>query len=337
MGVLVDGGCGVHSLITNGPAIAGVVYEVDGQTHEAYGPVVLATGGYAADFAPNSLLKEFRPEWYALSTTNGPGSAGEGHKMVRSIGGCLVNMEQVQVHPTGLVDPADPDAKKKFLGAEALRGHGGLLVNAEGRRFVDELEKRNTVTQAMWNDAHAPYWLVINAQAAKDLEFYLGFYSSKGLMHKFDSLAALAEGIHVPVAALEDTLTTYQAIGEGAQADPHGKQYHTNYVPEAPFWAAQVTPVLHYTMGGVEVDAHARVQGPDGSLPGLFAAGEVGGGIHGENRLGGSGLLTCLVYGRVAAESAAAYLLRALTQGQTFGPSAAAAAGGQAQAAHDDL
>lgn len=317
-------GTNLRRLIQDGPAVSGVVYQVDDQEHEAYGPVILATGGYAADFSPTSLLHEFRPEWAALSTTNGPGSGGDGHKMVRDIGGHLVNMDQVQVHPTGLVDPQDPNAKKKFLGAEALRGEGGILLNAQGSRFVDELEKRNTVTAAMWDQGPGPFWLLLNGQAGDKLAFYIKFYSSKGLVRQFDTVETLAQGIQVEEQALRQTLDGYAQIGSGSVPDPFGRKFLNNWdFHQGPWYAAKVTPVLHYTMGGVEVDHRAHVLGQgDQPIPGLFAAGEVGGGIHGENRLGGSGLLTCLVYGRQAAESAAAYLLQAMTEGQTFRPPA---------------
>lgn len=132
--------------------VIGAEYEHKGKTETAYGPVVLATGGYAADFTEDSLLKKHRPEYYNLPTTNGEHSTGDGHKLAMLAGANAVDLEKVQVHPTGLVDPNEPDAKVKFLAAEALRGVGGLLLDNEGQRFVDELQHRDYVTGKMWEN-----------------------------------------------------------------------------------------------------------------------------------------------------------------------------------------
>jgi succinate dehydrogenase/fumarate reductase flavoprotein subunit len=136
-------------LIKEGDTVVGVEYTHDGGSHKAYGPVVLATGGYAADFDKKGLLQKYRPELVHLPTTNGDHCTGDGQKMVIDIGGNGIDLEKVQVHPTGLVDPQEPDAKVKFLAAEALRGVGGLLLDAEGNRFADELGHRDYVTVSL--------------------------------------------------------------------------------------------------------------------------------------------------------------------------------------------
>lgn len=133
-------------------AVQGVEYSHNGKTETAYGPVVLATGGYAADFTEDSLLKKYRPELWDLPTTNGEHSTGDGQKLAMAVGGRGVDLEKVQVHPTGLVDPNEPDAKVKFLAAEALRGVGGLLLDNTGSRFVDELQHRDFVTGKIWEN-----------------------------------------------------------------------------------------------------------------------------------------------------------------------------------------
>lgn len=133
-------------------SVIGVEYTHNGKTEIAYGPVILATGGYAADFTEDSLLKKHRPEYYNLPTTNGDHCTGDGHKMAMAVGANAIDLEKVQVHPTGLVDPNEADAKVKFLAAEALRGVGGLLLDNEGQRFVDELQHRDFVTGKMWEN-----------------------------------------------------------------------------------------------------------------------------------------------------------------------------------------
>ena len=111
----------------------GVRYEKDGKLHEAFGVVVIATGGFAADFTDTSLMNKFRPDLKSLPTTNGSHCTGDGIKMSQQVGADVVDMEWVQVHPTGLVNPDDPNAKVKWLAAEALRGVGGILIDANGK------------------------------------------------------------------------------------------------------------------------------------------------------------------------------------------------------------
>jgi succinate dehydrogenase/fumarate reductase flavoprotein subunit len=98
----------------------GVTYTFNGESTTLEGPVILATGGYAADFTEDSLLKKWRPDTYDLSTTNGAHATGDGHKMLMKVGANGIDMDKVQVHPTGLVDPKDPTAKTKFLAAEGV-------------------------------------------------------------------------------------------------------------------------------------------------------------------------------------------------------------------------
>ncbi|KAI6000781.1 Flavocytochrome c [Pisolithus albus] len=293
-------------------AVAGVEYTRSGKAETAYGPVVLATGGYAADFTPDSLLKKHRPEYYDLPTTNGDHCTGDGQKMAMAVGANAVDLEKVQVHPTGLVDPNEPNAKVKFLAAEALRGVGGLLLDNNGDRFVDELQHRDYVTGKMWENGKYPIRLVLNGQASKEIEWHCKHYVGRGLMKRFESGEALAKEMGISPQHLKETFDKYNA-GAKANKDPFGKKFFSSaeWKMNDYFNVAVMTPVLHYTMGGLEIDAESRVVGKDGKpIPGLFAAGEVAGGVHGANRLGGSSLLGCVVFGRVSGDSAAAYLLQ---------------------------
>ncbi|PKY39618.1 fumarate reductase [Rhizophagus irregularis] len=305
----------VTNLIKEGEEVIGVEYEKDGQTLKEYGPVVLATGGYAADFTENSLLKKYRPDIYDLPTTNGDHCTGDGHKMVLAIGGKAIDLEKVQVHPTGLVDPKDPDSKIKFLAAEALRGVGGLLLNAEGKRFCDELGHRDYVTGEIWK-TKGPVRLVLNSKASKEIEWHCKHYAGRGLMKKINSGEELAKEIGVSVSQLKATFDDYNDIASGKKKDPYGKKFFQN----APlsindnFHVSLMSPVLHYTMGGVEVTPDSEVKDVQGkTIPGLYASGEIAGGVHGANRLGGSSLLGCVVFGRVAGDTASRHLLQNLS------------------------
>jgi flavocytochrome c len=292
-------------------AVIGVEFAKDGRTQHEYGPVILATGGYAADFTENSLLKKHRPELWDLPTTNGEHCTGDGHKIALAIGANAVDLEKVQVHPTGLVDPNEPEAKVKFLAAEALRGVGGLLLDNTGSRFVDELQHRDYVTGKMWENKKYPIRLVLNGKASEDIAWHCKHYVGRGLMKRFDSGEALAKEFGLPASVLKRTFEDYNQCVR-TKKDPFGKKFFQGEWKFDDFFnVAIMTPVLHYTMGGLEIDSESRVLDKNSRpISGLFAAGEVAGGVHGANRLGGSSLLGCVVFGRVSGDSAAAYLLQ---------------------------
>ena len=275
--------------------------------------VIIATGGFAADFATDSILAKVRPDLMALPTTNGEHCTGDGIKMALAIGAGTVDMESVQVHPTGLVHPDEPDAKVKFLAAEALRGVGGIMLNKNGVRFVDELEKRDYVTDKM-NKNIGPFRLVLNAAGAKEIMWHCKHYCGRGVMKAFPNAAALAADMGVPVSVINQTFAEYSVAAAAGKPDKFGKKFFQN----APFTAneelhvAIITPVVHYCMGGLAISpaSECLTAGSNKVIPGLYAAGEVAGGIHGRNRLGGNSLLDCVVFGRVAGATAARALFQ---------------------------
>ncbi|KAL2862015.1 FAD binding domain-containing protein [Aspergillus pseudodeflectus] len=310
----------VTSVNKVGNTATGVTYEVDGQSRTADGVVVLATGGYAADFGDTSLLKEHRPDTFGLSSTNGTHATGDGQKMLMAIGANGIDMDKVQVHPTGLVDPKDPTAKFKFLAAEALRGEGGLLLNSDGERFSDELGHRDYVSGQMWKEKEKGKWpirLILNSKASNVLDFHTRHYSGRGLMKKITG-KELAKEIGCGEAALKKTFDDYNDIADGKKKDPWNKRFFHNlpFSIDDTFHVAVMEPVLHFTMGGIEINDRAEVLNSEKKpFDGLYACGELAGGVHGANRLGGSSLLGCVVYGRVAGDSASEYLFKQLVAG----------------------
>merc|ERR1712045_410785 len=324
----------VFKLIMNGNAVVGCEYRKAGQQFKEFGPVVFASGGFGADFTQNSLLAQYRPDLMHLPTTNGEHCTGDGIKMGEAIGAKSIDLEWVQVHPTGLVKPDDPDAKIKFLAAEALRGVGGLVLDANGKRFANELGRRDYVTGEMWKN-EPPFRLCLNKAASTEIIWHCKHYTGRGVMKFYESGEALAKDMGVDVQVLIDTHDQHYNAAKKTEKDPDGgswpaypsgkpwdaasgptgsgKKFYHNIIPGSavktePFYVAIITPVIHYCMGGLEVTADAEVVAKSGVIPGLYAAGEIAGGIHGNNRLGGNSLLDCVVYGRVAGKAACAYI-----------------------------
>merc|ERR1712193_135086 len=311
-------------------SVVGCTYEKGGVEFQEHGPVIICTGGFGADFTSQSLLAKYRPDLLHLPTTNGEHCTGDGIKMAEAIGGKTIDLEWVQVHPTGLVKPDDPDAKIKFLAAEALRGVGGLVFDADGKRFANELGRRDYVTGEMWKNK-PPFRLCLNKAAGEEIIWHCKHYTGRGVMKFYNTGADLAKDMGVPLQTLVDEHQQHYEASLKTAKDPDGgpwpaypsgkswdaasgptgsgkKYYHNvisgSQVATEPFYVAIITPVIHYCMGGAEVNAKGEVISKSGVIPGLYAAGEIAGGVHGNNRLGGNSLLDCVVFGRVAGKAA---------------------------------
>lgn len=297
----------------DGRGVGGVEFkDADGATRELRGPVVFATGGFAGD--SNGMLKKYRPDLAGFPSTNEawPGSAPL--LTTEAVGAQEVDMEMVQVHPTGFVDPKEPGKLVKFLAAEVLRGEGGLMLRG-GKRFVNELETRQHVTDKIMEVGPeevdgVKLWdvkIVMDEGAYEAAKSHVGFYLFKGLMQK-TTVAELGGA---------DAVKEVQAFADyavGKTQDPQGRKDFGHWklrdvAPDSVVYVGRVTPVVHFTMGGVVINEKAEVLDKEGKpIPGVWAAGEVSGGIHGANRLGGSSLLECVVFGRIAGEQAAGSL-----------------------------
>merc|ERR1719267_266937 len=322
-------------LMNDKGACVGCVYEKGGQDFQEHGPVILCTGGFGADFTKDSLLAKFRPDLLHLPTTNGEHCTGDGIKMGEEIGAKTIDLEWVQVHPTGLVKPDDPDAKIKFLAAEALRGVGGLILNKDGQRFANELGRRDYVTGEMWKNK-PPFRLCLNKAASDEIIWHCKHYTGRGVMKSYASGAELAKDMGIDLQVLIDTHEQHYQAAKKTEKDPDGgsfpaypsgkswdeasgptgsgKKFYHNIIPGSkvatePFYVAIITPIIHYCMGGLEIDVEGAVMGKNGKIPGLYCAGEVAGGVHGNNRLGGNSLLDCVVFGRVTGKAATKYYL----------------------------
>jgi flavocytochrome c len=317
-----------NKLLTSpdGKCCVGVEYEFGGKILQEHGPVIVCTGGFGADFTASGLLAKHRPDLLHLPTTNGEHCTGDGIKMGVEIGAQTIDLEWVQVHPTGLVKPDDADAKVKFLAAEALRGVGGVLIDMEGKRFANELGRRDYVTGRMWKNK-PPFRLCLNSKAANEIHWHCEHYKGRGVMKYYASGKELIMDMDISAKTLEKTFSDYNAIaakqiedpdggpydayGGGKSWDEWGKKYFHN-LPlsvDDEWHVAIVTPVIHYCMGGLEIDQNSNVVNMQGqAIEGLYAAGEIAGGVHGNNRLGGNSLLDCVVFGRVTGRYCAEWM-----------------------------
>jgi len=272
--------------------------------------VVIASGGFGHDRnEAESYLQKYRPDLIDFPTTLGAQTTGDGIKIARKLGVKLVDMDRIQLHPTGFVDPAKPQEHTKTLAAELLRGVGGLLLDRGGERFTDELGTRQAVVNAQLRRANMSgnvadarhFALVLNGKAAAMAERHVTLYSKKGLLKKVVGLDGLATQLGANTKILQNTLDAYNAAAVAGQ-DEFGRTVFPKHWPiesSEVFYVGQVTPVIHYTMGGIAIDVDGRVLSDvnNEAIPGLYAIGEVSGGVHGDNRLAGNSLLECTVFG----------------------------------------
>jgi len=273
--------------------------------------VVIASGGFGYDKNEAvSYMQKYRPDLQDFPTTLGAQTTGDGIKIGEKIGAQLVDMDRVQLHPTGFVNPAKPTDHVKTLAAEILRGAGGLLLDRNGARFTDELGTRQAVVNAELKVAAGipekgssarHFSLVLNGKAAAKVDRHATLYSKKGLLTKVNGLDGLAVHLGLKREQLQET---FQAYNEAAKIgkDAFGRTvFPAGHWPiewNEHFYVGTVTPVIHYTMGGIAIDTDGRVLSKaNETLPGLFAVGEASGGVHGDNRLAGNSLLECTVFG----------------------------------------
>ena len=259
--------------------------------------VVLATGGFGANL---DMVVQYAPQLEGFMTTNASGIQGQGILMAEKLGAATVDMEQVQIHPTVQADTAS-------LITEGLRGDGAILVNANGERFIDEVGTRDVVSAAEIAQPDSFSWLIVD-QKMVDASSVIQGYITRGLMLQGDTYEALADALAIPADTFKATMETWNGyVGEKNDPD-FGRTSFAAPLDTAPFYAVKVTAGIHHTMGGLVINEKTQVLTADGTvIPGLFAAGEVTGGVHGANRLGGNAVADFTVFGRIAGEQAAEY------------------------------
>ena len=267
--------------------------------------VIIASGGFGSNL---EMRVKYNPEIdETILSTNSTGSTGDGITMVEEIGGDLVGMEHIQTYP--VCDPIE--GTLLYFGDSRLYGHA-ILVNKEGKRFVEELERRDVISMAIKDQTgHVAYQLIdqrgfeeskLEANHKDEMDYLL----ENELLVKADSLEEVANFYEIDVAELQETVNRYNEYVEVGKDEEFNKRLMTNKIEEGPYYLMKAAPAVHHTMGGIKINTQAQVLDKDNNIiEGLYAAGEVTGGIHGTNRLGSDAIADITVFGRIAGKNAA--------------------------------
>ena len=279
-------------------------------TVKAHNGVVMATGGFAASV---ELRSAFNTQWAdlgaSIKSTNHAGATGDGIKMMQKLGADFVQMGNIQLLPLG--DPVTGSLAGNIEHDVETR----IFVNKEGNRFVNEGGRRDDMTNGLFAQTDAYMWIVMDSDTYPTGDELNNFGETinqlveAGRAFKGETLEELAEKIGVPAENLVAAVTEFNRHAEGGDLagtpDEFGRTLYSTPIDNGPFYAAARVPTVHHTMGGVHINQYCQVINENGQIiPGLYAAGEVTGGIHGSNRLGGNALTDTVVFGRIAGDSA---------------------------------
>ncbi len=297
-----------EEFIIEGGVVKGVYADRNGGkvTLNANKGVVLAAGGFGANVEMREQYNTLWPSLKDIKTTNHTGATGDGIIMAEEINASILGMEHIQLLPMG--DPVTGSLSGNIEQGVQNR----IFVNKEGNRFVDEGERRDVMTKALMEQTDAYMWVIVDKHSYPTGDTINNFNESidslveSGRAYKSDTLEGLAELIGVDEKNLTAAVETFNQAVDGTIEDPFGRTLYADKIDTAPYYAGARVPTVHHTMGGVEINELSQVVGSDGQIiKGLYAAGEVTGGIHGSNRLGGNALADITVFGKIAGESAA--------------------------------
>ena len=268
-------------------------------TLHANSGVVLATGGFSAN-AP--MVVEYNNYWPGLSdtmpSTNAPTITGDGIVMAKAVGADLVGMGFAQLMPSS--HPVDGSLFSGIWGSAETQ----VFVNKEGKRYVNEYAERDVLSKAALEQTDGIFYIICDNKIAKNAD--VAGMEAKGNVVVADTLEELAEKLGIPADTFVETIERYNSFVDAQKDDDFGKPLFGEKIDEAPFVATPRSPSLHHTMGGVKIDTNTHVISTEGNvIDGLYAAGEVTGGLHAGNRLGGNAMTDFLVFGRIAVENAA--------------------------------
>jgi flavocytochrome c len=269
--------------------------------------VVVAAGGFGANIEMRDTYNKTWPTLTSLKTTNHPGATGDGMLMAEKIGANLIGMDNIQLLPMG--DPVTGSLSGNIEQGVENR----IFVNKDGNRFVDEGQRRDVMTKALFEQKDTTMWVIVDKHSYPTGDVKNNFNESidelvaQGRAFKADTLEDLAKQIGANPENLVKAVEEFNKAVEKGGKDALGRTLFKDKLDSAPYYAGARVPTVHHTMGGIQINTSAQVLDKDGKIiPGLYAAGETTGGVHGSNRLGGNALADMTVFGRIAGESAAA-------------------------------
>lgn len=263
--------------------------------------VVSAAGGFAAS---NRLCGLHDPRMEKLGTTNHPGATGDVLKLMIDVGAETRGMDYVQCIPGGI--PGVKHSPNLFTHVDRF-----VFINLNGKRFIKEDARRDVLRDAMLEQPEAIAWTVIDADGFELQKNSKGPENEAarqaGTLYIGDTIEELGKKMGVPVEDFKASIEAYnKAVDTKQDAFGRAPNMLVNKIVKAPFYAGRVTMKRHHTMGGVVINTEAEVIDREGNvIPGLYAAGEVTGGIHGTNRVGGNAMADIFTYGRIAGTNAA--------------------------------
>lgn len=265
------------------------------------GAVILATGGFGANF---EMMSQYNPALANAVTTNHAGATGDGITMAVAVGADTVDMEQIQLHPTVYQESG-------LLVSESVRSMGGILVNSSGKRFCNDIATRDAVSNAELEQEGSYAYIIFDQRIVDDLASCQK-YIKNGITVQADTYEGLAEAMGLTGEAVTNfvnTMDTWNAsVAAGVDEEFGRNNGMDGDLSTAPYYAIKIAPGIHHTMGGVKINTDAQVLNTEGeAITGLYAAGETTGGVHGGNRIGGNAVCDFVVFGRIAGENAAAF------------------------------
>ena len=261
--------------------------------------MVIATGGFAAN---EELYTKYRKDLKGFITTNHPGADGSGIVMAEKAGAELVDMEYIQTNPT-------VEQSKAEVISESVRGNGAIFVNKKGVRFISEMETRDKLSAVILEQPEE-YVYIIFDQGLRERMKAVEEMDQIGILITGKDLKELAGKISVEPKVLEDSVAKWNGYVKNGKDEEFGRTTGMKFVLEkGPFYAIPVAPGVHHTMGGIKINSKTEVLGKDNkAIKGLYAAGEVTGGVHGANRLGGNAVADIIIFGRQAAKQSVEYI-----------------------------